>query len=281
MIFRRVTIVGVGLMGGSLGMALKKHRLVKEVVGLSPKRESLDQAVKSGAIDVGETDVARAVKNSDLVILATPVDSIIKLMKSVDPFLKRGCFVTDIGSTKVQILEAAEKLLSQPGFFVGAHPLVGSEKNGVENASADLFEKSTCMITPTAQTHQAALRKVQQMWAKIGASVKTMDPRVHDEVLGYVSHMPHVLAFGLVSAIPETYFENSPQSLKDLTRIASSSPQMWNDICLSNSRNVVKSIDQLVKEMSILRLAIVQKDSQKLMDYFTRAREKRSALSSS
>lgn len=278
MMFRRVTIVGVGLMGGSLGLALKKHRLAKEVVGLSPRQESLDLALKAGAIDVGETDIGKAVRNSDLVILATPVDSIIKLMKSISPHLKRGALITDMGSTKVQILEASEQLLQQPGLFVGSHPLVGSEKQGVENASAELFENAICIVTPTTNTNATASRRIQNLWIKVGAKVKSLEPHIHDEILGTVSHMPHVVAFGVISSVPEEYFENSPQSLKDLTRIAASSPQMWNDICLSNSRNVVQSIDRVVKELSILRLAIVQKDSQKLMDYFAQAREKRTKL---
>lgn len=273
--FRRVTIVGVGLMGGSLGLALKKHRLVKEVVGFSPRQESVELALKSGAIDIGEKDLVKAVRNSDLVVLAAPVDSIIKLMKSIRPHLKRGALVTDLGSTKVQILEASETLLSQPNFFVGTHPMVGSEKQGVENASADLFNNAICIVTPTAITNATAIRKIQQMWTKLGANVKNFEPQVHDEIMAYVSHLPHVLAFGLASMIPDEYIENVPQSLNDMTRIAASSPQMWNDICLSNSFHLVKSIDQIVNELSVLRLAIVQKDSKKLMDYFTKSRDKR------
>jgi prephenate dehydrogenase len=276
--FRRVAIIGVGMMGGSLGLALKKYQLAKEVVGFSPKEESLEAAKGVGAIDVGETDIGKAVRQSDLVILAAPVDSIIKLMKSINPFLKRGCLVTDVGSTKAQILEASSVMLQQPAFFVGSHPLAGSEKQGVMNASAALFEGALCVVTPTETTHPTALRRVITMWNKIGAQVKELSPQRHDEILGAVSHLPHVLAFGIISSIPDEFFECSPQSLKDLTRVAGSSPQMWNDICLSNSRHIIQALDAVIKELATLRLAIVQKDSPKLIDYFSKARDKRSKL---
>lgn len=276
--FRKVTIVGVGLMGGSMGMAIRKHRQAKEVVGLSPKEASLEQAIKLQAIDVGQTDVAKAIQNADLVILATPVESIIKLLPTINKHLKRGAIITDLGSTKAEIIEAAKKLLSFPQFFIGSHPMVGSEKQGVENASADLFEGATCMMTPTKDTHPHAVKRIHQLWTKLGAKVKQLDPDIHDEVLAYVSHLPHMLSFGLISAVPEKYLEHAPQSLKDMTRISASSPQMWHDICLSNSHHVVKSMDETINYLSTIRQAIVQKNSKTLIDFFTAANDKRKKL---
>jgi len=159
--FKRVTIIGVGLMGGSLGLALKKRGLAREVVGLAYRQSSLVQAIKNKAIDVAFTDPQKAVRNSDMVILAAPVDSIIKILPTIAPHIKRGCVVTDVGSTKSEIVETGEKVLPVPGFFVGAHPLVGSEKKGADYSSADLFEGGTCIMTPTEATNQIAKEKVK------------------------------------------------------------------------------------------------------------------------
>jgi len=273
--FRKVTIVGVGLMGGSLGMAIKKRGLAKEVVGLSHRQSSLVEAIKLQAIDIGFTDVAKAIRGSDLVVLAAPVDSIIKLFSKISKHLKRGCIVTDLGSAKSDIVEEAEKSLSNPSFFVGSHPLAGSEKKGVTYATSDLFENSLCLMTPTQMTNQVAKEKIKHLWAKLGAEVKLISPEEHDEILAYVSHLPHLLAYGLMETISKDHLEFSSQGLKDTTRIASSSPQMWNDICIANSRNIIKALDGLINNLSILRKAIVSRDQKSLIHYFTKAKEKR------
>jgi len=277
-LFKRVTIVGVGLMGGSLGMALKKHRLAREVIGLSHRQTALAQAVKSKAIDVPCVDVKKAIVNADLVVLAAPVDSIIKLFTTINPYLKRGCIVTDVGSAKVKIVESAEKILSSPSFFVGAHPLTGSEKKGVANASADLFEGATCVMTPTDKTSQAAKQKVKHLWTKIGMNVKVLSPEEHDEALAYVSHLPHLMAYGLMAAIPSKFLEYASQGLKDTSRVAASSPQMWSDVCMANPRNVLKALDQSVEQLAHFRKAIISRDQKTLINYFTKAQEKRNKL---
>ena len=276
-IFRRVTIVGVGFMGGSLGMALRQHKLAREVVGLSSRPSSLVEAIKVGAIDEAITDVDKAIRHADLVVLATPVESIIKLFPTINPFLRRGCIITDLGSTKAEIVETAESL-THPSFFVGSHPLVGSEKKGVENARADLFDKAVCLMTPTKMTNPMIKEKVKYLWTKLGAQVKFLLPEEHDEILAYVSHLPHVLAYALMEMIPDKYMEYGAGGLKDTTRIASSSPQIWHDICFSNPKNVVKSLDQLVKVLSEIRKAIVGRDNRALMNHFMKGKEKRDAV---
>ncbi len=276
--FRRITIVGVGMIGGSLGMAIKKNKLAREVVGLSYQQASLDAAIKNKAIDVGFTDVQKAIRNSDLVILATPVDSIIKLLSAINPYLKRGCVVTDVGSAKVEIMEAVEKKLKASNFFVGSHPLAGSEKIGSDNAREDLFENTLCVMTPKKETHRTARERVKYFWTKLGANVKCLKPEEHDEILSYISHLPHLMAYGLMETIPKNFIEYAAQGLKDTTRIAGSSPQMWNDICMSNSKYVLKSLDEMVKNLSHLRKAIVRHDQKTLMDHFTKAKEKRDII---
>ncbi len=277
-IFKRVTIVGVGLMGGSLGLALKKNNVAKEVTGLSHRKASLEKAKEIGAIDVGQADVKKAVEKADLIVLSTPVDDIIKLLKTISPYVKRGMIVTDVGSTKQEIVEAAEEILPYPGNFVGSHPLVGSEKKGVANAKEDLFIDSLCVMTPTNKTSQMSKAKVQQMWKRVGAEVKNLNPADHDDSLAYISHLPHLVAYGVMEALPDKYLELATQGLRDTTRIAASSPKMWNDICMSNVKNVVKSLDELIACMSELRLAIINRDDKVLTKHFTVAKEKRDKI---
>jgi len=276
--FRKVAIIGVGFMGGSVGMAIKKYDLAKEVAGFSHKQSSLVQAMKNHAIDSAFADIAQAVKNADLIVLATPVESIIKLFSVINPFIRRGCVITDMGSAKDEIVESAEKILANPHFFIGSHPLVGSEKKGVENARADLFENSECMITPTEKTNQVAKVKVRYLWTKIGAKVKEISPKEHDSLLSEVSHLPHLAAFALMNAIPKESMKFALQGLKDTTRIAASNPQMWSDICLMNRRNIIKALDKYVESLSDIRKEIIERNDAKLIKLFTEAKEKREMI---
>jgi prephenate dehydrogenase len=276
-LFRKVTIVGVGLIGGSIGMALKKNGLAKEVVGYSQKASSLALATKNKAIDVASHDLKKSVQNADLVVLCTPVNTITKMLPAITNELRRGCVVTDVGSTKAGIVETAEKYIPS-GFFVGSHPLAGSEKKGAAYATPDLFNNSICILTPTQKTNTQATERVHAFWTRIGATVKRLTPAEHDRVVAYTSHLPHVLAYGLMGTIPKEYLEYAAQGFKDATRIASSSPQMWNDICLSNMKPLVNSLDELVKNLSHLRKCIDVKDEKALIEFFTKAKEKRDGI---
>jgi prephenate dehydrogenase len=260
-------------MGGSLGMAIKKHHLAREVIGLSHRQTALAQAVKMKAIDVPCLDVKQAIINADLVVLAAPVESIIKLCGTINPYLRRHCIVTDVGSAKAHIVESAERILTNPGLFIGSHPLTGSEKYGVENATEDLFNGATCVITPTAKTSQIARLKIKHFWTKLGMEVKILSPEEHDEILAYVSHLPHLLAYGLISSIPSNFLEYASRGLKDTSRIAASSPQMWSDICIANSKNVLNALDKSVEHFAHFRKAIVNRDHKELVRQFTNAQE--------
>ncbi len=277
-VFRKVTIVGVGFMGGSLGLALKKHGLASEIVGVSHRQVTLDQALQLKAIDEGLTDLPKAVANADLVVLAAPVQAILQQFALINPHLKRGCLVTDMGSVKSEIVERAESVLAQPGMFVGSHPLAGSEKKGVEFAYADLFANARCIMTPTAKTTPVAKEKIKFMWTKLGCQVEVLAPEDHDKILAHVSHLPHLLAYALVGSIAKEYLAHAPQGLKDSTRIAASSPQVWNDIFLTNPKNVINALDALVKDLALLRKAIIQRDQKVLLPYLERAKEKRDSI---
>ena len=276
--FRKVTIIGVGLIGGSLGMAIKKRRVARQVVGYSQRHTSLVYAKKNGAIDVASHDINKAVQNADLVILATPVSTIIGLLPTIAKHLKRKCIVTDVGSTKSAIVEEAEKNLPS-GVFIGSHPLAGSEKRGASNASPELFNRSLCIVTPAEKTSRYAKDRIQKFWGRLGAKVRTLDPREHDEILAYISHLPHLTVYALMGTIPAEYLRYATQGLKDTTRVASSSPQIWTDVCLANPKPVLKALDEMVKNLAVLRKAIVGKEDRTLMDFFKNAKEKRDGIS--
>ncbi len=278
LLFRKVAIIGVGLIGGSLGKALKKKGLAKEVVGSSRRKEALAQAVKDQAIDVGTHDVKKAVVNADLVVLATPVSVVPAMLSMIAPLLKKSCIVTDVGSTKVSIVTAAHQALQNPSMFVGSHPLAGSEKKGVEFSSDALFQNSTCIVTPLDETNRSALDRVKRMWAAIGAEVKILSPEEHDKTLAYVSHLPHITAYTLMGIMKQDILQYGAGGLKDTTRIAASTPQVWSDICFANGRNIIDAIDDFVHGLSTIRKAISESDEKSLLECFKEGKANRDKL---
>ena len=277
-LFRRVAILGTGLLGGSMALALKEKGLAERVVGTSGHETSLKTALDRKVIDEAFTDVGKAIQNADFVVLASPVKVILEQIKDISKHLRRGCLVTDVGSTKAGIVEMAEKHFPPHVLFVGSHPLAGSEKSGVAHASADLFKGAACIMTPTDRTNKTARDKVKHLWTTLGAEVRFMDPVKHDEALSFVSHLPHMVAFGLIRAVPDEFLQYASTGLRDTTRIASSSPKMWSDICFSNYRNVLKAIDESVKSLSEIRKAVVDRDEQALLTCLNQAKAKREAL---
>ncbi len=278
LLFRKVTVVGIGLLGGSIALSLKKNHLAREVVGVSRRQAALNHALKNKIIDHGTSDIMKAVDNADLVILATPIQTILSLLVNLGGRLKRGCIVTDVGSTKSSIVAAAQKHLPNHVFFVGGHPLAGSEKKGVEFSDANLFNESFCLLTPTEKTNKDAFEKVSEIWTRMGCIVKSVSPDEHDSILAYTSHVPHLLAYGLIDAIPQDYLVFGATGLKDTTRIAGSNPQLWNDVCMQNSKNILKSLDETIKVLAAYRKAICAGDEGSLTECFKRAKEKRDTL---
>ncbi len=277
-LFRRVAIVGVGFMGASLGLAMKKKGLVKEVVGIGHHEISLRGARDIGAIDESFLDLKKGLQGADLIVLATPVETILEILDLLGKEHHRGCIVTDLGSAKVAIVERAEKVLHHSVLFVGSHPLVGSEKKGPASASAALYENSPCLMTPTDKTNRLAKEKIKHFWGQLGAQVKMMPPQEHDEVMAFISHMPHLAAFGIMKAIPDQFLEYATQGLRDMTRIAASDPKIWRDIALTNHKNVLKSLDEAVKVLSLIRKSIISFDGQTLEEIFKAAKTKRESI---
>lgn len=243
---KSVAIIGVGLIGGSLGLALKKADLCQNIIGIGRKEEKLQQALKLGAVDSVVTDIYFGVKRADMVILAVPVNSIIEIATQMTPYLKMGAIVMDAGSSKGKIVRKITPSLSESEvYFVGTHPLAGSEESGIEVAKADLFEGAVCIITPIPQTNEEAISVVRTLWEGVGAKTVEMSPEEHDELIASSSHLPHIVAYSLVDLIKQQDKKILPllaSGFKDTTRIASSSPEMWRDICLSNQEQILKAI---------------------------------------
>jgi prephenate dehydrogenase len=273
-LFNRVAIVGTGLIGGSLALAIKKKKLAKEIIGVSRHKKTLLLAKKSHAIDKGSQD-ANIIKDADLVILATPVNTIIKLAPKIAKVIRKDCIVTDVGSTKQGIVSSLEKLFRN---FVGAHPMAGSEKRGIVYAHPGMFKNSLCILTPTKNTNRGSLKKIELLWRKVGAKTLLINPAQHDKILSLISHLPHIAAFSLIDAVPAKYLKFASSGLKDTTRIAASESELWADIFLSNRNNAVKAIEIFQKNLTQIKSAIQKKNRRKLTLILERAKLKRIAL---
>lgn len=273
-LFNKVAIVGVGLIGGSLGLCIKKKRLTKQVIGISRHRKTINLAKKKGAIDYGYLNIS-AVSEADLVILSSPVNSITRIGLKIKSLVKPDALIIDTGSTKRKIVKTLQNALPN---FVGTHPLSGSEKQGVINAKADLFCGSLCIVTPTAKTSKSALSAIEGFWGKLGARVVYLSPERHDNFVSYISHLPHIVAFSLMQSVPRESFYLASSGLKDSTRIAESSDIIWRDIFLENSDNVLKAIKRFSDCLSAIKSAIEHKDSGRLDKILKQARLKRQDL---
>ena len=280
-LFNRVTIVGLGLIGGSLGMAVKRRGLAREVVGVSRSTTMVRRAQSRRAIDWGTTDLARGVKDADLVVLATPVDAIIAQGSRAARAMRRGSILTDVGSTKASIVRRLERAMPRGVAFVGAHPLAGSEQQGIEAAEQGLFDGSVCVLTPTAHTSQAALRRVRRLWLALADEVITMRPARHDQLLACTSHLPHLLAFSLTLAIHPRPLSRAPRSFLDVTRIAKSNPTLWDDIFLTNRKPILSAMAQFERSWRQLRACLAQADRARLRRLLAQAKAKRDALQDS
>ena len=284
----QVAIVGVGLIGGSLGMILRRKGLASKVVGIGRRVENLKTAVELGAIDSYVVDAKDGVRDADLVVLATPVDTYDRHLTEWASCLKQGAIVTDVGSVKGLLVEQAERAMPAGVHFVGAHPIAGKEKTGVVAGSDQLFKGARCIITPTTTTNPQALEQVRAMWQETGSVVLTMDVHLHDKILGAVSHLPHVAAFALMNALAEVRDQQIPSldltshsggGLRDTTRIAASSPEMWRDIFLWNRDNVVTFIEAYERSLSQLKQLIRVGDAAGIEKELERAKQEREKLS--
>jgi prephenate dehydrogenase len=286
-LFRQVTIIGLGLLGGSLGLVLKEKGLAKTVVGIGRRRENLELALQMGAIDHFALEPFKAVSQSDLIILATPVETYLPQIHTWGKDLAPSTIVSDVGSVKGPLVSNMESQMPPSTFFVGAHPIAGKEKSGVAHADSRLFQGARCVVTPTPRTNTKALESICRLWEAAGSVVLSMDPVEHDWVLGAVSHLPHIAAFSLMhtlQALQEGARETtdlldfSGGGLRDTTRIAASSPEMWRDICIANHENLVKMVDLYIQQLQEFRELLNNQDASGLYNAIERAKETRERL---
>jgi len=281
MFFERVAIVGVGLIGGSFGLALKAARRCGHVVGVGRNAANLKTALERGAIDAIEPDAGHAARDADLVLVATPVAQIQEILLRIKPNLKSGAVVTDAGSTKRDVVAAARAGLgAQIDQFVPAHPIAGAEKSGAAAASADLFRGRRVVLAPLPETNGDAVDKVSAAWDACGARLSRMTPEEHDGVFAAVSHLPHVLAYALVSDIAQrpdaaTLFGYAAGGFRDFTRIASSHPEMWRDICVANRDGLLKELDLFAKKIKEMEALLKTSNASALEKVFSDARAAR------
>jgi prephenate dehydrogenase len=281
--FRKITIVGVGLLGGSLGLAIKRRRLAKEVVGYVRRAASVAECQKLKAVDLATRDVRQAVNGADLIILCTPLSQMRPLIRQMLPSLKRGAIVTDVGSVKASVVRELESLLANASArFIGSHPMAGSEKTGVSAARADLFANAVCVVTPTRRSEKAALRQVECFWKAVGSRLLRLTPEAHDVLVSRSSHLPHVTAatlanFNLHPARPESQALLCANGFRDVTRIASGSPEMWCDIALANRRNLVCALEAFIGDLRRLQRRLNRADAKAIKKFFERAKQRRDA----
>ncbi len=279
----KLAVIGTGLIGGSFALALKKQQAVDFVVGCGRSLDNLREALAMGIIDDATTDPAEAVTGADLVFLAVPVGEISKLCLKIAHKLNPGAIVTDAGSTKQIVLGELFAHLPPYVNIVGGHPIAGREKTGAAAAEEDLFKDRITILTPDKTTDPDALAVVKKLWEAAGSRVEIMEPAEHDIALGAVSHLPHMVAYALVETLmewdkEESLLRFSAGGLRDFTRIAASSPEMWRDICQDNTEAIIESIDRFAHVLQELRKDIKKKDGQALTERFERARDVRKKM---
>jgi prephenate dehydrogenase len=273
-----VAIVGVGLIGGSIGLALRERKLAGEVVGIGRRAANLQKARSSGAIDRSTVEIAAGVNRAELVIVCTPVASIGEHVREAAAACPVGALITDAGSTKASIVRSLNGALPRSVAFVGSHPLAGSEKNGCEHARADLFEGRVVVVTPTRTTSEDNLQRTADFWSALGATVHLMSPSAHDRALAATSHLPHVIAAALARATAVEDLPLTAGGWRDSTRIAGGDVELWRQILLDNRKEVVKSLARFEKSLAGFRSAIERGDTRRLSKLLTEAKSIRDAL---
>jgi prephenate dehydrogenase len=284
LMFQKVVMAGVGLICGSLALDMRRYQLAKEIVGYGRSEANLRLAKRKGIIDGYFLDEDQFPPDVDFLMIGTPVETIVPLTKKFLRHLEPGCIVSDVGSVKGEIVRGMERLLPKAVHFVAGHPIAGSEQWGVQAAKRDLFLRHRCILTPTKRTDRQALDKVAALWRKVGADVEIMQPEIHDRLLGVISHLPHVLVYALVNTLERAPLRGvdvkkyCAGGFKDFTRIASSRPELWRDICLMNRQALGRSLGDYIKYLERLHRWIGDGKGALLEEEFARAYEIRGQI---
>lgn len=279
----KIVIFGVGLIGGSVALALKKAGSRAEIVGVGRTAESLQTAIHHGVIDRASNNIADAIEHADLILIATPVAQTSAILSAIQPYLASNTIITDAGSTKTDVLACAQQILgAKVSQFIGGHPIAGAEKSGVSAATADLYCNKNVVLTPDATTSSSAIERVKSLWEICGAKVTSMAAADHDRIFAAVSHLPHLLAFALVDDIAsrsnaEQLFSYAASGFRDFTRIAGSHPEMWRDISLANKTALLDEINAFQAELNTIKHLLENGDGRALQALFDRASTARNA----
>jgi prephenate dehydrogenase len=279
-LFQNIAIVGLGLIGGSIALELKRKKLSPRIIGISRSAENRREALKLKAVDAAYSRVGSFLSEADLVILAAPVKAILPLLKNLKGFLKKDAMVTDVGSVKGEIVRAASRM---KGFhFIGGHPIAGTERSGMKAAERDLFRGRKWILTPAPGTSKPCLKRLTSLIENLGARVVLMDPGEHDRIFSAVSHLPNVVAYALANAVASLEDPDLPRfagsSLRDMTRVAGSPPEMWRDICLSNREEILRRMRNFEGVFGRLRKAVEKGNPSGLFKFFDQGRRFRKKL---
>jgi prephenate dehydrogenase len=282
-LFRKVALIGVGLLGGSLAMAIRERKLASLVEGYVRRDASITECEQAGLKDFATRDLGTALRDAELVILCTPLAQMRELTEQMLPALKSGVLVTDVGSVKGSVVAELEPLVNRAGaHFIGAHPMAGAEKTGVSAARADLFDNAVCVLTPTASSNGEAVRKVEEFWRALGTRVLKLTPSLHDELVARSSHLPHIAAAALANDVlhpnrPKEQPTLCANGFRDTTRIASGSPEMWRDIALATREQVSRALAEFMASLDQLRRKIEAGDAKAVEEFFVSAKQRRDA----
>ena len=275
---RQITVIGLGLLGGSIALAIKRAYPSVKTTGYTHRVVTRNKARKLGVADEVTGDIAESVKSADIVVLATPISTFEEIFSRIGKAMPAGCVVTDVGSTKVLPHRWAVKKLPKTIYYAGSHPVAGSEQRGVEFARDDLLMGASCIITKTAKTNRQAVGMLKRFWSKLGCCVKVMSPAEHDSTFAKISHLPHIVAASMVNANSGEMLKFAGQGFIDSSRIASGPANIWADILLTNSKNSIRGIDKIITELRKVQNAIENKDRKRIERVLEAARSKRATM---
>lgn len=279
--FPKVTLIGVGLLGGSLGLALKRRQLAARVEGYVRRDASVAECERLGVVDRATTDLLAAVKDADLIVFCTPIAQMRALAEQSLPALKPGALITDVGSVKGGVMAELDPLFSKAGAeFIGSHPMAGAEKTGPAAARADLFEKAVCVVTPGTKTSPKSLQRIEELWTAVGGRTLRLTPDQHDSLVARSSHLPHVVAAELANYVlspahPKEQPALCASGFRDATRIASGSPEMWRDIALANRKHLARALGVVVEDLQEFQRALEAGDAKAMEEFFETAKHRR------
>ena len=283
--FKKVCIIGCGLIGSSIARAIKKNKLAKKIVSSNRSNAANKKVVKLKIVDEASSDAKKITKESDLIIIATPLSSYKDVILKIKNSLKNGAILTDVGSVKKNVIPIVEKNIPKNISWISSHPIAGTEESGPESGFSELFKNRWCILTPSKKAKKKDIKLLETFWKKIGSKVDTMNAKEHDYILSITSHIPHLIAYNIVNTTlnmkkkkDKNIVKYSAGGLRDFTRIAASNPIMWRDIFIQNKNNTSKMIDKFINNLKNLKKAIKKQDEEKLERIFTKTKKIRKEI---